>query len=43
MLGHVVSSQTINGNADITLNQAGVYVMRLIKGNDTKVQKIVVK
>ena len=44
MMGHVVSSETINGNADITLNQTpGVYVMRLVNGEKVMSQKIVIK
>ena len=42
--GRTISSQTISGNAELTLDQpAGVYVLRLINGNDTKVQKVVVR
>ena len=42
--GRTISSQTISGNAELSLDQpAGVYVLRLINGNDTKVQKVVVK
>ena len=44
MLGHIVSSKTINGNSEINLNDAaGVYVIRLINGEKVKVQKIVVR
>lgn len=42
--GRVLRSEQISGNAEIDLgNVAGVYVLRLINGNDTKVQKVVVK
>ena len=42
--GRIVSSETINGNADITLNQTpGVYMLRLVNGNNVKVQKVVVR
>ncbi len=42
--GRTISSQTISGNAELSLDQpAGVYVLRLINGNDTKVQKVVVR
>lgn len=45
MMGHIVCSETINGNAKISTNglSVGVYVMRLINGNDVKVQKVMVK
>ena len=44
MMGRVLSSETISGNAEVTLNQAaGVYVLRLIQGNDVKIQKVVVR
>lgn len=44
MLGRIVSSQIINGNAEINLNEAsGVYVMRLVNGENVMTQKIVVR
>ena len=44
MMGRVLSSQTLNGNADLNVNQpAGVYMLRLVNGNDVKVQKVVVE
>jgi hypothetical protein len=44
MSGRIVNSKNINGTVEINLNQAkGVYVMRLVNGNDKKVQKIVVR
>ena len=44
MLGRVVSSQTVNGNsAHLAPVANGVYVLRLINGNDVKTQKIVVE
>ncbi len=44
MMGRVVSSQTVNGNANVNINEAkGVYVIRLTSGNNTKTQKVVVK
>ena len=45
MLGHVLSSETIVGNATISTEGlgAGVYVMRLVNGEDVMVQKIVVR
>lgn len=44
VMGRVLSNQTISGTAELSLNQqAGVYVLRLVNGNDVKTQKIVVK
>lgn len=44
VMGRVLNSETLNGNAEIHLNQpAGVYMLRLINGNDVKVQKVVVR
>ena len=44
VMGHVLSSQQINGSADINLNAAaGVYTLRLSNGNAVKTQKIVVR
>ncbi len=44
VMGRLVSSETINGNATINLNEtAGIYMLRLVNGNDVKVQKIVVR
>ena len=44
VLGHVLSSETVKGNASVNINEAaGVYVMRLIKGNVVKTQKIIIK
>ena len=44
VMGRVLSSQTISGTAELNLNQqTGVYVLRLVNGNDVKTQKIVVK
>ena len=42
--GRVISTETLNGNATINLIQVpGVYMIRLVNGNDVKVQKVVVK
>ncbi len=42
MMGRVVSSQTVNGNANVNINEAkGVYVIRLIQNDLVKTQKIV--
>ena len=44
LMGRVLSSQTVNGSAELNINQAqGVYVLRLINGNEIKSQKIVVR
>ena len=44
MMGRVLSSETLNGNANITLNQAaGIYMLRLVNGENVKVQKVVVR
>ena len=44
MMGRVLSSQTISGNANVTLNQAaGIYVLRLVNGENVMVQKVVVR
>jgi hypothetical protein len=45
MLGRIVKSETINGNATMSTNNlvAGVYVMRLINGENVMTQKIVVR
>jgi len=44
VMGRMLSSQAISGNAELSLNQpAGVYMLRLINGNDVKVQKVVVR
>jgi len=42
--GRILSSETINGSVSKSINQpAGVYMLRLINGNDVKVQKMVVR
>jgi hypothetical protein len=42
--GRMVSSETINGNATISLNQTpGVYMLRLVNGDNVKTQKVVVR
>ena len=44
VMGRILSSQTIIGSASINVNAAtGVYMLRLINGNDVKVQKVVVR
>ena len=42
--GRVLNSETINGCANVGVNgAAGVYMLRLINGDNMKVQKVVVK
>ena len=44
VLGHLISSETFSGSYEKSLNVApGVYMLRLIQGNDIKVQKMVIK
>ena len=44
VMGRIISTQNINGNATINLNETpGIYMMRLVNGNNVKVQKIVVR
>ena len=42
--GRIIKSETINGSASVNVDAAtGVYMLRLINGNDVKVQKVVVR
>jgi hypothetical protein len=42
--GRVLKSETINGCANVSVDgAAGVYMLRLINGDNMKVQKVVVK
>ena len=44
ILGHVLSSETFSGSYEKKINGApGVYMVRLLNGNDVKVQKVVVR
>ena len=44
VMGRIIRCENINGNANINMNEAaGIYVIRLINGNNVKTQKIVVK
>ncbi len=44
VLGHVLSSEQFSGSYERQLNVApGVYMIRLINGNDVKIQKVVVR
>ena len=42
--GRTISSETIEGSANVNLNQTpGVYMLRLVNGDNVKVQKVVVR
>ena len=42
--GRILKSESINGCANVNVNAAqGVYMLRLVNGNDVKVQKVVVR
>lgn len=42
--GRILKSESINGCASINVNAApGIYMFRLINGNEVKVQKILVE
>lgn len=44
VMGRVLSSETINGNAEISIKQEpGVYMLRLVNGDNVRTQKLVVK
>ena len=44
VIGRVISSQNINGSENVRINvNSGVYMLRLINGNNTRTQKIVVR
>ncbi len=44
VMGRIISSETINGNANVNVNAAaGVYMLRLVNGDNVKVQKVVVR
>lgn len=44
VMGHVLSSESINGTTTKAINAAkGVYMLRLINGDSVKVQKVVVR
>ena len=44
VMGRVLSSEQIDGNAEVNINQpAGIYMLRLVSGDDVKVQKVVVR
>ena len=40
--GRLLSTESLNGNTEINISQpAGVYLLRLVRGNEVKVQKVV--
>ena len=44
MMGRVLSSQNVNGDAEVNIQRAaGVYLLRLMTGDDVKVQKIIIE
>lgn len=44
MMGRILSEHNIKGNTKISINQpAGLYVIRLVNGENNKTQKIVIK
>ena len=44
VMGRVLSSETVNGSVSKAINAStGVYMLRLINGNDVKTQKIMVR
>ena len=44
VMGRIVKSESINGCANVSVNgAAGVYMLRLVNGDNVKVQKVVVK
>ena len=44
VMGRIVKNVALEGNATVSINEMpGVYMMRLINGNDVKVQKVIIK
>ena len=44
VMGRILSSERISGNASKAINAApGVYMLRLVRGDDVRVQKVVVR
>ncbi|MBR5725853.1 MAG: T9SS type A sorting domain-containing protein, partial [Muribaculaceae bacterium] len=39
VMGRIVNAKTISGNAEVSIDMPGVYVVRLINGNNVKIQK----
>ena len=44
VMGRIVKNVALEGNATVSINEkSGVYMMRLLNGNDVKVQKVIIK
>ena len=44
VMGRILSNECISGNASKAINAApGVYMLRLVRGDDVRVQKVVVR
>lgn len=43
MMGRVLSTETFSGSIEKKIDNAGVYMFRLINGDNVKIQKVVVK
>ena len=44
VMGRIVKNVALEGNATVSINETpGVYMMRLLNGNDVKVQKVVIR
>lgn len=44
VMGRIVKNMAIEDNATVSINEMpGVYMMRLLNGNDVKVQKVIIK
>ena len=44
VMGRILKSENISGSASVKVDAAsGVYMLRLVNGNDMKVQKVVVE
>lgn len=44
VMGRIIKSETLNGSASVNLDAApGVYMLRLVNGNNIKVQKVMVR
>ena len=44
VMGRIVKNVALEGNATVSINEMpGVYMMRLLNGNDVKVQKVIIK
>lgn len=44
VMGRIVKNVALEGNATVSINEMpGIYMMRLLNGNDVKVQKVVIR